>query len=405
MMIARKEYIDFLLKQKDKDIVKIITGIRRCGKSTLLFELYNKELKKIGVSDKHIIKIALDNIRNEALLDAKNLYSQIESRIEDEERYYIFLDEIQLVKNFEDVVNGIKRDFNCDVYITGSNSEFLSSDINTKFRGRGVEVHVQPFSFKELYDFYQTDKYQLFNQYMLYGGMPYLLQEEDALLKNRYLRTIAESVQMNDVIERHGIRNRKVFQALVELLCSSIGSYVSSRKIADTLKSNGHAGADHKTIGNYLNYLCDAFLFYKVQRYDIKGKAYLKTPHKYYVCDIGIRNAILNFRQLEPTHTIENIVYLELLRRGYLVDIGSNSNKEIDFIARDMNNMYYIQVSYSVIDPSTRARELGSFKNLDDGYKKIVITMDTDPFINLENGYKKVNMLDFLLDERCLEEV
>lgn len=405
MAIERKEYMDFLLKQKDKDIVKIITGIRRCGKSTLLFELFYEKLKKAGISEKHIIKIALDNIRNEALLDAKNLYSEIERKIQDEERYYIFLDEIQLVDNFEDVVNGIKRDFNCDVYITGSNSEFLSSDINTKFRGRGVELHVQPFCFKELYNYYQTDKYKLFNQYMLYGGMPYLLQEEDAMLKNRYLRTVAESVQMNDIIERYDIRNKEVFQALVEFLCSSIGSYVSSRKIANTLKSNGYASVDHKTIGNYLDYLCDAFLFYKVQRYDIKGKAYLKTLHKYYVCDIGIRNALLDFRQLEPTHTIENIVYLELIRRGYLVDIGSNREKEIDFMAKDMNNTYYIQVSYSVIDPSTRERELRAFKNLDDGYKKIIITMDNDPFTNLENGYKKVNMLDFLLDERCLENI
>ena len=405
MAVAREKYMDFLRKQKDKDIVKIITGIRRCGKSTLLFELFYEELKKTGIPDHHIIKIAFDNIRNEALLDAKNLYFEIERRIKDEERYYIFLDEIQMVADFEDVVNGIKRDFNCDVYITGSNSEFLSSDIRTKFRGRGIELHVQPFSLKELYDYEQTDKHQLLNQYMLYGGMPYLVQEEDAMLKNRYLKTVAESVQMNDIIERHGIRNNEVFQAMVELLCSSIGTYVSSRKIADTLKSNGHSGVDHKTVGNYLNYLCDAFLFYKVQRYDIKGRAYLKTLHKYYACDIGIRNAILNFRQLEPTHAIENIVYLELIRRGYLVDIGSNRNKEIDFMARDMNHTYYIQVSYSVLDPSTRAREIGSFKNLDDGYKKIVITMDNDPFTNLENGYKKVNMLDFLLDEKCLENI
>ncbi len=405
MTIERKEYINFLLKQKDKDIVKIITGIRRCGKSILLFELFYKELIKLGISKNHIIKIALDNIRNEELLDAKCLYTKIKNEIQDEERYYIFLDEIQLVENFEDVVNGIKRDFNCDVYITGSNSKFLSSDINTKFRGRGIELHVQPLSFKELYDYYQIDKYQLFNQYMLYGGMPYLLQEDDALLKNKYLKTIAESVQINDIIDRHGIRNKEVFQSLIELLCSSIGTYVSSRKIADTLKSNGHTSVDHKTIGNYLDYLCDAFLFYKVQRYDIKGKAYLKTLHKYYVCDIGIRNALLNFRQLEPTHTIENIVYLELFRRGYIVDIGNNSDKEIDFMAKDMNNTYYIQVSYSIIDPPARERELGSFKNLDDGYKKIVITMDNDPFTNLEKGYKKVNMLDFLLDESCLESI
>jgi len=405
MAIKREKYISYLLKQKDKDIVKIITGIRRSGKSTLLFELYYDELISMGVVEDHIITIALDNIKNEDLLEAHALYKKIEEQIKDEKKYYILLDEVQLVNRFEDVVNGIKHDFNCDVYITGSNSEFLSSDINTKFRGRGVEIRVHPFSFKESFDFYRTDKYQLFNQYMLFGGMPYLLQEDDPILKKNYLQMVAQTVEVNDIVERHRIRNKEAFEALIQLLCSSIGSYVSSRKIADTLKSNGFSNIDHKTIGSYLEYLCDAFLFYKVERYDIKGKAYLKTLHKYYVCDIGLRNAILNYRQIEPTHTIENIVYLELISRGYIVDIGSNNSKEIDFMAKDMNNTYYIQVSYSVIDPVTKERELGSFRNLDDGYKKILITMDNDPFTNLEKGYKKMNIIDFLLDEKSLEKI
>ena len=405
MTINREKYIKFLLKQKDKDIVKIITGIRRSGKSTLLFELYYNRLVDMGIKDDHIIKIALDNIKNENLREAHALYNEIQKQIYDENKYYIFLDEVQLVTHFEEVVNGIKHDFNCDVYITGSNSEFLSSDINTKFRGRGIELRVYPFSFKELYEFYGTDKYQLFNQYMLYGGMPYLLQEEDPIMKNSYLQMVAETVEINDIIDRHGIRNREIFESLVNLLCSSIGTYVSSSKIANTLKSNGFSNVDHKTIGAYLEYLCDAFLFYKVERYDIKGKAYLKTLHKYYVCDIGLRNALLNFRQIEPTHTIENIVYIELISRGYIVDIGNNNSKEIDFIAKDMNNLYYIQVSYSVLDPTTKERELGSFRKLDDGYKKILITMDNDPFINLENGYKKINLIDFLLDENSLEKI
>lgn len=240
---------------------------------------------------------------------------------------------------------------------------------------------------------------------MLYGGMPYLIQESDPLEKDKYLKMVAETVQISDIIERHTIRNVEAFTALVKLLCSSIGSYVSSKKIADTLKSNGISSIDHKTISNYLAYLCDAFLFYKVDRYDIKGKAYLKTLNKYYVCDIGLRNALLNFRQIEPTHTIENIVYIELVSRGYLVDIGNNNNKEIDFVARDMKNMYYIQVSYSIIEPATKEREISSFYNLDDGYRKIVITMDNDPFTNLENGYKKVNLIDFLLDDKSLEKL
>ncbi len=382
MAIKREKYVNFLLKQKDKDIVKIL-----------------------GVTESHIIKIALDNIKNEALLEPHKLYQAIEEKIKDQEMYYIFLDEIQLVDKFENVVNGIKNDFKCDLYITGSNSEFLSSDINTKFRGRGMELRVHPFSFSEMYEVIGGDKYQAFNQYMLYGGMPYLVQEDDPLEKDRYLRMVAEVVEINDIIDRHNIRNKEAFEAVVRLLCSSIGSYVSSKKIADTLKSNGFATIDHKTVGNYLSYLCDAFLFYKVDRYDIKGKAYLKTLNKYYVCDLGLRNALLNFRQIEPTHTIENIVYMELIERGYMVDIGNNNNKEIDFLVKDMKDTYYIQVSYSIQNQETKERELGSFRNLDDGYKKILITMDNDPFTNLEYGYKKLNMLDFLLDENSLQNV
>jgi predicted AAA+ superfamily ATPase len=405
MLLERKRYVQFLLKQKDKDIIKIITGLRRSGKSTLLFVLYYKELIKCGVRKEHIIQIALDNISNKKYTNPIKLYDEIASRIVDDNRYYVFLDEIQLVTDFEDVVNGIKNDFNCDVYITGSNSRFLSSEINTKFRGRGIELRVYPLSFSEYFESVNVDKYQAFNQYMLYGGMPYLLQEEEQAGKVRYLKMVSETVELNDIIERHSIRNKEAFKAVVSLLCSSIGSYVSSTKLSNTLKSNGQLSVDHKTVINYLDYLCDAFLFAKVERYDIKGKAYLKTLFKYYVGDIGLRNALLNFRQLEPTHTIENIVYLELCIRGYIVDIGNNNNKEIDFVAKDMMNTYYIQVSYSLIDEQTKEREISSFYNLDDGYRKILITMDTDPYVDIGRGYKKINMIDFLLDDKSLEKL
>ena len=404
MILNRNLYLERLHMQKDKDLVKIITGIRRCGKSTLLFDLYYNRLLADGINDDHIIRIAIDNIRNAELKEPSALYQYLVQHVQGEGRYYVFLDEIQLVNNFEDVVNGIKRDFNCDVYITGSNSKFLSSDINTKFRGRGIELKMFPLSFSEYYSYFRGDRRKAFNDYMMYGGMPYLLQEPEPMQRAEYLQTITETVITDDIVERYGIRNKEILRALLGLLCSSIGSYVSSRKIADTLKSNGHNTVDHKTIGRYIDHLCDSFLFYRADRYDIKGKAYLKTLYKYYAVDIGLRNAFLNFRQIEPTHTIENIVYTELLHRGYIVDIGKNEQKEIDFIARNMKDTFYIQVSYSLIDEKTREREVGSFRKLDDGYKKIVITMDDDPFYDLGNGYKKMNIMDFLLDDEALEK-
>lgn len=405
MIINREYYLNQLISQKDKDIVKIVTGIRRSGKSVLLFELFYNYLIKSGISDNHIIKLAFDSKKNRDLRDSNLLYEYISNKIIDDEKYYILLDEIQLVDNFEEVVNDLKRDFNSDIYITGSNSKMLSKDINTIFRGRGIEIRIYPLSFLEYYNYYKGDKMEAFNNYVMYGGLPYLLQEEDNANKVKYLNMICDTVVTKDIIDRYHIRNTEVFNALIDLLCSSIGSYVSPNKIANTLKSNGVYTIDNETISKYLDYLCDAFLFYKVNRYDIKGKEYLKTLNKYYITDIGIRNAKLNYRQLEMTHTIENIVYMELIERGFIVDIGKNINQEIDFVAKNFNDTYYIQVSFTIEDEKTRERELGAFKHLDDGYKKIVITMDNSPFTILENGYKKINMIDFLLDKDCLTKI
>ena len=309
-----------------------------------------------------------------------------------------------MVDGFEDVVNGLRVDYNCDVYITGSNSKLLSKDINTKMRGRSIEIKVYPLSFAEFYDYYGGDKRQCFNNYLMYGGLPYLVAEDDNKNKVEYLKMICETVVGRDIIERHGIRQENLFGAVVEFLCSNIGSYVSANKIADTLKSNGYSKVTPDTIGNYLEFVCDAYLFYKAQRYDIKGKQYLKTLNKYYISDLGIRNSKLNYRQIEITHSLENIIYLDLIRRGYSVDIGKNNTKEIDFVARDDKNLYYIQVAYTLNDPEKNEQEVSSFYGLDDGYKKIVITMDDDPFVNLKNGYKKINVFDFLLNDNILEE-
>lgn len=405
MYIKRQKYLDKLISQRDKDIVKVITGIRRCGKSVLLFEIYYDYLISSGVTKDHIIKINLETKRNEALRNSDALYNAIVNQITDDSRYYVFIDEIQLVDNFEDVVNGLRVDYNCDVYITGSNSKLLSKDINTKMRGRSIEIKVYPLSFAEYYDFYGGDKRQCFNNYLMYGGLPYLLSENDNKNRVEYLNMICETVVGKDIVERHGIRQENLFEAVIDFLCSNIGSYVSANKIAATLKSNGYSKVTADTIGNYLEFVCDAYLFYKAQRYDIKGKQYLKTLNKYYISDLGIRNSKLNYRQIEITHSLENVVYLDLIRRGYIVDIGKNNTKEIDFVARDDKNMYYIQVAYTLSDPAKNEQEISSFYGLDDGYKKIVITMDDDPFVNLEKGYKKINVFDFLLNDNALEEI
>ena len=405
MYINRQKYLDKLISQKDKDIVKVITGIRRCGKSVLLFNIYYDYLLSIGIKNENIIKINLETKRNEGLREADALYNAVVEQIITDEKYYVLIDEIQFVDGFEDIVNGLRVDYNCDVYITGSNSKLLSKDINTKMRGRSIEIKVYPLSFAEFYAYYGGDKRQCFNNYLMYGGLPYLVTENDNKNKVEYLKMICDTVVGKDIIDRHGIRQGNLFEAVIEFLCSNIGSYVSANKIADTLKSNGYSKVTHDTIGNYLDFVCDAYLFYKAQRYDIKGKQYLKTLNKYYIADLGIRNSKLNYRQIEITHSLENIIYLDLIRRGYIVDIGKNNVKEIDFVARDDKNLYYIQVAYTLSDPDKNEQEVSSFYGLDDGYKKIVITMDDDPFVNLKNGYKKVNVFDFLLNDNILEEV
>ena len=405
MYINRQKYLDKLISQKDKDIVKVITGIRRCGKSVLLFNIYYDYLLSIGVNKENIIKVNLETKRNEGLRDADALYNAVVEQIVTDEKYYVLIDEIQFVDGFEDIVNGLRVDYNCDVYITGSNSKLLSKDINTKMRGRSIEIKVYPLSFAEFYAYYGGDKRQCFNNYLMYGGLPYLIAENDNKNKVEYLKMICDTVVGKDIIDRHSIRQGNLFEAVIEFLCSNIGSYVSANKIADTLKSNGYSKVTHDTIGNYLDFVCDAYLFYKSQRYDIKGRQYLKTLNKYYIADLGIRNSKLNYRQIEITHSLENIIYLDLIRRGYIVDIGKNNVKEIDFVARDDKNLYYIQVAYTLSDPDKNEQEVSSFYGLDDGYKKIVITMDDDPFVNLKNGYKKVNVFDFLLNDNILEEI
>ena len=406
MYINRQKYLEKLIRYKDKDIVKVVTGVRRCGKSILLKEIYKDYLINSGISENNIIIISFDIKKWEHLRDSNKLYKYLKKQIKNQGKYYIILDEIQLVEGFEEVVNSIKSEFNTDIYITGSNSKMLSSDINTIFRGRGIEIKLFPFSFCEFYEYKGQDKQKAFNEYVLFGGLPYIALESNNKDKADYLNMICKTVVTRDMLDRYAIKNEALFSSLIDLLCSSIGSYVSANKIANTLKSQGFKTIDNETISRYLQYICEAFLFYKASRYDIKGKEYLKTQNKYYVCDLGIRNSRINFRQTEMTHIIENIVYLDLLRRDYIVDIGKNHDKEIDFYVRNLiDKTYYIQVCYSLENAQTKERELSAFSKLDDGYKKIVITMDNNPFSNLGKGYIKLNLLDFLLDDNILEKI
>ena len=406
MYIRRDQLLEKLIRYREKDIVKIITGIRRCGKSVLLNEIYYDYLIAEGVPADHIIRISLDLKKWEALRNGDLLYRFIADSIRDDALYYVFLDEIQLAEGFEEVVNSIKAEFNTDVYITGSNSKLLSHDINTIFRGRGIEIKVFPLSFAEFLAFRQIDKMDAFDEYLRFGGLPYAVREPGEQEKRAYLDMMVRTVVTRDMIERYGIRNEALFTAVVELLCSSIGAYVSTSKIANTLKSNGFPSADNETISRYLSHICDAFFFYRADRYDIKGREYLKTQNKYYCADMGLRNAAIHYRQIEITHMIENLVYLELLRRGYIVDIGKNRDKEIDFVAKELNGrQYYIQVSYSLQNEETREREISAFHKLDDGYRKVLITMDRNPLSMLENGYQMMHLFDFLLNEQALEMI
>ena len=404
--IQRDFYLHQLIANKDRSVCKVVTGMRRSGKSYLLFTLFYEWLLDNGVPENRIIKIDLETQKNKPFRDSEKLYSHLKSLFRDKERYYILLDEIQEVDGFEDLVNGLMVDHNCDVYITGSNAKLLSKDINTRFRGRSVQIKVFPLSFLEFYSARQTERENIkdiFDEFMLYGSLPYLNELSARNEKIEYLNSIWETLLYRDIIDRYKIRNEHILDAVFDFLCSNIGSYVNANKIANTLKSNGYKEITDDTVGNYLEYLCESFLFYKVQRYDIRGRHYLKTQNKYYISDLGVRNAKLKFRQIEVTHSLENIIYLELIKQGFIVDIGKNDNREIDFVVRSLDgNQWYIQVAYTLQGEEKLQQETASLKNIKDGYRRIILTMDDDPFENLEGGIKKINVFDFMLGKKSL---
>lgn len=412
MEIKRDYYLQKLIDRKENHLIKIITGIRRCGKSYLLNHIFKNYLLETGVNADHIIMVSLDDDDSESLLDVHNLNTYIKSQIKDDDLHYILLDEIQLVEGFEALLNGLLRKENLDVYVTGSNSKFLSSDIITEFRGRGDEIRVYPLSFSEFYSAYEGSKEDAWQEYYTYGGLPLVLSYKNEIDKMAYLENQRKNVYLNDVIERNNIQNEQDLYTIVEILSSSVGSLTNPLKLANTFKSNNkNTSITDKTIYNYLNYLEDAFLIESTKRYDVKGKKYIETPKKYYFTDIGIRNSFLNFRQQEENHLMENIIYIELKRRGFSVDVGvvevrdkSGQKKlEIDFVANRGNNRYYIQSALTIDSKEKREQEERSLVNTNDFFRKIIIVKDNIKRWRDEKGIVIMGIVDFLLDFDSLD--
>ncbi len=415
MEIKRDYYLNKLIEAKEDGLIKIVTGIRRCGKSYLLNTLFYNYLLQNNIKEDHIIRVALDDSDNEELLIPKNLSKYIKEKIIDKDIYYIILDEIQLVENFEGVLNGLLRISNIDIYVTGSNSKFLSSDIVTEFRGRGEEIRVYPLSYSEFMSVYNGDKLDGWAEYVTYGGLPLVVSMKSDERKTAYLKEQKQNVYINDVIERNNIKNDAELVRIIELISSSIGSLSNPKKISDTFKVTSGLNIDPKTTNLYLKYLEEAFLIEKAERYDVKGKKYLSTPYKFYFSDLGLRNSFINFRQHEETHIMENVIFLELRRRGYNVDVGVIESKElkdhkftykqleIDFIANKGNNKIYIQSAFNMPNEEKIDQEERPLLKTNDNFKKIIIVKDYIKRTRNENGIIIISIFDFLLDLNSLD--
>ena len=429
MIIERKQYLDELIKKKDNGRIKIITGIRRCGKSYLLFELYKNYLLKNSIAENQIIEMALDDIENSQYRDPFKLNEYIKSKISDDKRYYIFIDEIQFsrsVKNpyiddedekitFVDTLLSLMKRKNFDIYITGSNSKMLSKDILTQFRDRGDEIHLYPLSFAEMSSCYE-DKDKAWEDYVLCGGMPFVLEMETFEEKSRYLKGLFEETYIKDIIDRNQIKNsEEVLEVLLDFVSSAVGSLTNPLKLSKRYDSEKKINISNNTISKYLIYFEEAYLLYSAKRYDIKGSKYFSTPLKYYFADIGLRNARLNFRQVEETHIMENIIYNDLLRRGFNVDVGvveyfpsvegktTRVQLEVDFVINRGNLRYYIQSAFAINSEEKKEQERNSLKRIDDSFKKIIIVRDNIVPRYDEYGIYYVGIRDFLLRDDFLE--
>lgn len=416
MEIKRDYYLNKLIAKKHNGLIKVITGIRRCGKSYLLFTLFKNYLTESGVADDHIIEIPFDSFENKKYRDPEILYPYVKEQIADDSMYYILLDEVQLLGEFESVLNGFMRMKNVDVYVTGSNARFLSKDIITEFRGRGDELHIQPLSFAEFMSVYDGNKYDGWNEYVLYGGLPPVVLLRTAEQKIELLKSLFQETYINNIISRHSVKHRDEFEELINILASAIGSLTNPKKLTDTFKSKKNKVISSNTIKSYLDYLCDAYVVSRATRYDIKGKKYIDTPQKYYFSDVGIRNACINFRQLEENHTMENVIYNELIARNFNVDVGiitatgkDNDGKsvrkqlEVDFVCNKGSKRYYVQSAFSIPDREKMEQESNSLLRIDDSFKKIIVVKDLPAPTYTEDGILVISVYDFLLNSNSLD--
>lgn len=415
MEIKRNRYLNTLISKKHNGLIKVITGMRRCGKSYLLFTLFKEHLLSDGIDEDHIIEIAFDAFENKKYRDPDVLYPYLKEQIKDDAMYYVLLDEVQLLGEFESILNSLIRMKNVDVYVTGSNARFLSKDVITEFRGRGDEVHMYPLSFAEFMSVYPGTKQDGWNEYMLYGGIPLVLEFTTPDQKIAFLKSLFEETYISDIVGRHNIRNKAELEELLNILSSAIGSLTNPQKLSATFQTVKKKKISNSTIKRYIDYLCDSFLIDSAIRYDVKGKKYIDTPVKYYFTDMGLRNARLNFRQIEETHSMENIIFNELKMRGFNVDVGvimqyetnekgTNIRKqlEIDFVCNQGSKRYYIQSAYAIPDPAKMEQEQRSLMLTGDFFKRMIITKDTPaPYYN-ESGVLIMNVYDFLLNENSL---
>lgn len=412
--MKRDIYLNKLIRRKHNGLIKVITGLRRSGKSYLLFELFYQHLIEEGVENSHIIKIALDDRMNKKYRDPDYLCEYVHECVKDENMYYVLLDEVQYIPEFEDVLNSFLHIKNVDTYVTGSNAKFLSKDIITEFRGRGDQVHIYPLSFAEFMQDRKEHPRDAWYEYAMYGGLPKLIDIKDEKDKTEYLKSIFKETYLVDILERNNIRNTAELEELLDFLASSIGGLTNPKKLSDTFRSVKNVSIHPDTIKNYLEYLEDSFLIMKAKRFDIKGKKYINTPMKYYFTDIGLRNARIDFRQYEETHIMENVIYNELCVRGYNVDVGvveytqydSNKKKkqtqlEVDFVCNMGSKRIYIQSAYAM--PDLKKQEQKSLININDSFKKVIIIKEGKTHYN-EEGILILNLFDFLLDEDSINQ-